>query len=133
MRGWQQLGLRALAGISALLLCAEPLARVVHLHDEADRHAWCEAHGHLVHLDGEEQVVGSEEVSETSLWAAGSKKAHGHHECPAVTALRARLAETVRLAALEPRSVEPALRATGPDARDDVLALAPKHGPPAAA
>ncbi len=119
-----------LAGIIALLLCVDPVASVFHLLTQTHRHAWCEAHQHIVHVDPHGEPVGASDETDAAIWDATGPTSFDAEECGVLKAMRGKLAGPISsstIAAGE-KTVCPSIERFCRSA--DVLSKAPKHGPP---
>ncbi len=122
--------IRLIAGASALMLFAGPLAAIVHLLDSDHAHAWCTNHQKMVHIDSGGKAVGSKSETRTSLWDLGHSHEAGHQDCPFFAAPRIPLAKIPELEPLQAEYTGSALALLGRGYTLSVLSRAPKHGPP---
>lgn len=128
---WSRQKAPLLAGAFALLLCADPVTSVFHLLTHSHRHAWCEAHQHIVHVDPDGVAVGSsEDESNLALWGSTGPRSYEPDECGVLKVLRGKLAGPVRVSATEvaEKAVRPCIQRSCRS--EDILDRAPKHGPP---
>ena len=129
MRASRRRALRVLAAISAVCVFADPVTSALHLLEHSHRHAWCEAHQHVIHVDPDGEAVGSPEDG-TALWDHASHHEHEHDECEALKVLRAELPRLVKLLSVETNDRQQLARAKPSRRTQDLLAIAPKQGPP---